>query len=165
MATGGSLKRPHDDSDEDDMMQADAFPTPTTGAWTRDGSLGDGVDAAAAAAAAAAAGGGGGGGGVQGDGAPMDNGTVAGNGAPEATPAALQDTDIPNDLLSEDLRLLLESMDEFVPTIPESVTTYFLHKAGFNTSDPRMYVRAHVYIIRTTNTAHRPLPPTKHSES
>ncbi len=67
---------------------------------------------------------------------PSQVGAAPAAGAAAAAAAAAPD--IPPDLLSEDLRLLLESMDEFTPTIPEAVTTYFLNRSGFQTSDSRM---------------------------
>jgi hypothetical protein len=65
----------------------------------------------------------------------------AATAAATAAAAAVDVSTIPTDLLSEDLRTLLESMDEFTPTIPDAVTTYYLRKSGFATSDLRVYVR------------------------
>eukprot|EP00047_Mylnosiga_fluctuans_P019308 m.81203 g.81203 ORF g.81203 m.81203 type:complete len:176 (+) comp8071_c0_seq3:31-558(+) len=62
----------------------------------------------------------------------------AGLSAAAAAAASADMTAIPTDLLSEDLRQLLESMDEFVPTIPDAVTEFYLRKTGFQTSDTRV---------------------------
>ena len=59
-------------------------------------------------------------------------GAVGDNGGQGAVSA------LPTEVFHDDLRQLLDSMDDFVPTIPEAVTQHYLRKSGFSTSDPRV---------------------------
>eukprot|EP00048_Salpingoeca_helianthica_P024219 m.30650 g.30650 ORF g.30650 m.30650 type:complete len:176 (-) comp9255_c0_seq1:114-641(-) len=107
-------KRPHPESD-DDMEDVDESAFPNDG-------MPGGEDFPGGGAAS------------QGD----FNGAEAAMPDSSQGPPVMDGSTIPTDLLSEDLRILLESMDDFVPTIPDAVTTHYLRRSGFNTSDPRV---------------------------
>ncbi|CAJ0587955.1 unnamed protein product, partial [Mesorhabditis spiculigera] len=53
-----------------------------------------------------------------------------------AQESALEQTASPQP--GADLREFLNSIDEFVPAIPDSVTQYYMHRAGVDSADPRI---------------------------
>ena len=124
-------KRQREDSDDDDMMEADANPNPGEFMLPQEQ-----MSAFAPAPSMPS---------IH-PSEPQPMATVAGPDVGSSIPAAAAaaaaaaTADIPSDLLSEDLRALLESMDDFTPTIPDAVTTFYLNRSGFNTSDTRMSV-------------------------